>query len=63
MAMTQLSKGIRVEQEHKDLYDYFKKHCTGECKMLSRNEFFGSIAKAHIKEDKKYYTKLRKAGL
>lgn len=61
-AETQLQKGIKVEKEHEDVYDYFerflKKH---DLEMpLSRKEFYGMVAKAHISELKNYYTKLEK---
>jgi len=59
----QLSKGKKVEREHYPTYQklqaYHKK--TGKC--LSKEEFAGSIAKDHLKEDKNYYTKLEKAKL
>ena len=61
--MNELKQGIKVESEHKNLYDYFKKECKSPCHMLSENEFYGKIAKAHLKEDKHYYDKLKELKL
>ena len=59
----QLSIGSKVEREHlstfRDLKRYYKKN-----KRFPSNKFFtSSIAKDHLKEDKKYYSKLLKAKL
>jgi len=53
----QLSKGIKVESEHRDLYDYFKKFCEkNNLKMpLTENEFFEYIANSHLREMPNYY--------
>lgn len=59
----ELKKGIQVEKEHKNLYDYFKKECKSPCKMLSEDKFYGMIADAHIKEDRHYYDKLQRLKL
>ena len=59
----QLKMGIKVESEHKDTYnfikDYFKKHK----KMPTQKQVFTKIAKDHIEEDPKYYSKIKKYGL
>lgn len=60
-AETQLELGKKVEKEHDDVYVYFekflKKH---DLKMpISRSEFFEMIAKAHIKELRDYYDRLK----
>lgn len=55
----QLKLGKKVEREHLPYYRKIKK--SGKCP--SETKFTEGIAKAHIKEDKKYYTKLKKAGL
>jgi len=47
---TQIAKGMKVEQEHRDI-------TKGNKKMTRK------IVNAHLKEDPKYYTKLEKAGL
>jgi hypothetical protein len=53
----QLSKGIKVESEHQDLYNYFEiflKQYT--IKMpLTKEEFFSYISKAHLREKNNYY--------
>ena len=50
--MNELQKGIKVEMEHAHLFP----------KNL-RKHMAMKIAKDHLKEDKKYYSKLKKAGL
>jgi hypothetical protein len=55
----QLRIGKKIEREHLPYYRKIKK--TGKCP--TENQFVEGIAKAHIKEDKNYYTKLKKAGL
>lgn len=46
----QLKKGQQTEQEHNDITH-------GNFAMVTK------IAKAHLREDPNYYTKLKKAGL
>ena len=57
---TQLEIGIEVEKEHKDLYERVKNmfEKNGIKMPISETEFYKTIAKAHIKEDKYYYDKL-----
>lgn len=55
----QIAKGKKVEKEHLDFYHKIKK----QKKLPSDKKFTEGIAKAHIKEDKNYYTKLEKAKL
>jgi hypothetical protein len=55
----QLHKGKIVEKEHLPFYHKMKK--THKC--VSDEKFVEGISKAHLKEDKLYYTKLKKAGL
>jgi hypothetical protein len=52
MVTEQLKKGIKTEMEHAHLFP----------KNL-RKTMATRIAKDHLKEDPKYYTKLAKAGL
>lgn len=60
--MSQLKQGIKIEAEHEDIIKYIRKKCgLGQCP--SNKEIFKGIAKAHLKEDPKYYKKLKKAGL
>ena len=57
-----LSSGIAIEKEHRDLLDVMKGHFkkTGKDFPLSDDEFFGYIAKAHIREIPDYYVRLKK---
>jgi hypothetical protein len=48
----ELAKGIKVENEHKDTLDKLYKH------KITPTEAPKYIAKDHLKENKKYYTKL-----
>jgi hypothetical protein len=50
----ELSKGTKAEMEHRDTIDKFKK------RGVSDRQVAESIAKDHLKEDPKYYTKLMK---
>lgn len=50
--VSQLQQGIKTEMEHAHLFP----------KNL-RKTMATRIAKDHLKEDKAYYTKLKKAGL
>lgn len=57
MAKTELKKGIRIEREHfKSLKPFLKPGV--KFAQVSK-----AIAKDHIKEDPKYYAKLKRAGL
>lgn len=59
---TQLQIGMDVEKEHRDLYLRVKKmfEANGMNMPISENQFYATIAKAHIREDKHYYDKLLK---
>jgi hypothetical protein len=60
--MTQLKQGIKVESEHKDVYAWLKKACN--CQSLPpAKEMYKKIAQTHLREDKSYYSKLKKAKL
>jgi hypothetical protein len=71
----ELKKGKKVEREHKDTYKILQKKKSQQYEdyilygdkerddEISRNKFYESIAKDHLKEDKNYYTKLKKAKL
>ena len=60
----QLEKGIEVEKEHKDLLDLIKeklKEHNHGCEMpITDDEFYSTIAKAHLKELPDYYDRLEK---
>lgn len=53
----QLKMGIEVEKEHKDLYDFLVK--TFPKLDMTLEEFATWIAKAHLREFKDYYTRLK----
>ncbi len=55
--MSELSKGIKTELEHKSLIKKFF------MKGVKPQQLAKEIAKDHLKEDKNYYTKLKKAKL
>lgn len=55
----QLAKGRKVEREHLPYLRELRK----EKKCPTDEQFVEGIAKAHLKEDKNYYTKLEKAKL
>jgi sulfur relay (sulfurtransferase) DsrC/TusE family protein len=63
MRNKELITGIKVEGEHaktvKFISNYYKKYKSIPPKRL----IFASIAKDHLKEDKRYYSKLKKAKL
>jgi hypothetical protein len=54
----QISKGIKVESEHKKTYNLVKKG-----KIKTAKDFYKSISADHVSEDANYYTKLKKANL
>lgn len=58
----ELSRGKKEEKEHLDIYDTFAKVLKRKNVKapLTKDEFAISVAKAHLKEDPKYYTKLKK---
>lgn len=59
----QLKMGIRVEEEHEDLYEFLKDEIDGFEEIISKKEFYAKIAKAHLEEKSDYYTLLDEAGL
>jgi len=61
--MNQLKMGIKEEKEHSPTYDFIKQYFKKNKKFPSKKEVYKQIAKDHLKEDKKYYTKLKKAKL
>lgn len=56
----QLKMGIKVESEHGDIYEHLDSYLeTWNIKMpWSKDEFYGKIAKAHLREMPDYYTRL-----
>ena len=59
----QLKKGIQVEKEHKNTYDFIKSYIKKYKKMPSKRDVYLNIAKDHLKEHDNYYDRLLKAGL
>lgn len=61
-ASSQIQKGIDVEKEHKDLYELFCKFFKklGIKMPITKEEFYKTIAKAHLKELPDYYDRLDK---
>lgn len=55
----QAKMGRKIEREHLPYYSKIKK--SGKCP--TEKQFVKGIYSAHLKEDKNYYTKLKKAGL
>jgi len=61
--MSELTQGIKAEKEHSDVIrfidTFYKKHG----KIPPKSMIYTLIAKAHLKENPKYYTKLKKYKL
>lgn len=61
--INQLKVGSRIEREHKGLGRWIEKYEEKHNRLPSDHKIAERIAKAHLKEDKKYYSKLLKAKL
>lgn len=61
--MNQLNQGIRVESEHKGTYKFIRNFVKKHGRLPKQKEMYKSIAHEHLKEDKNYYKKLKKARL
>ena len=61
--MNQLKFGIKTEMEHKGLAKQICRYTKTHGRLPSDKHVAEIIAKEHIKEDKNYYTKLKKAKL
>ena len=59
----QLKIGKKIEREHLPTLRKMKAYEEKTGKCPTEKMFAESIAKDHLKEDKNYYTKLKKAGL
>ncbi|TRZ80205.1 hypothetical protein D4R86_04710 [bacterium] len=55
----ELDMGMKVEREHMDVYNEINK-ILGEDMPWTKEEFCEKIARAHLKELKDYYTRLKK---
>jgi len=58
----ELEAGIKIESEHKDVYNFFKSFCDKHnLEMpITDTEMYKMIAKSHLKEISDYYTRLKK---
>lgn len=62
--MSQLHTGINVEKEHKSTYNFLKNYAKNHSGNLPPQKvFYKKIALNHIRENKNYYTKLKRARL
>jgi sulfur relay (sulfurtransferase) DsrC/TusE family protein len=59
----QLKIGQRIESEHKKTVAFIESYYRKHKQLPARSKIFQSIAKDHLKEDPKYYSKLKKAKL
>ena len=57
--MNQLKTGIRVESEHKKTMNFIKNYYEKHDKLPANKLVFTHIAKDHIKENPRYYSKLK----
>ena len=58
-----LAIGIRVESEHKNTVKFIKSYLKKNKKLPSNKQIYKNISRDHLKEDPKYYYKLRKMKL
>lgn len=63
MKNNQLRMGVNVEKEHKKTIRFIKSYVKKNKTFPANKTIFQSIAKDHLKEDKRYYSKLKKAKL
>ena len=61
--MKELKTGIKIESEHKDMYQYLKRYVAKHKTMPPQKAVFMKIAKSHVQEDPHYYSKLKKCRL
>ena len=59
----ELKMGVKVESEHERTMRFISKYLKTHDRLPPKRLVFANIAKDHLKEDKKYYTKLRRARL
>lgn len=60
---SQLKLGMKIESEHKHTVAFIRKFVKRYHKVPSNKIIFKDIAKDHLREDPKYYLKLKKAKL
>jgi len=63
MKNKQLKMGVKVESEHVKTYKFINSYLKTHKKMPPKKVVFSHIASDHLKEDRRYYTKLAKAKL
>lgn len=61
--MKELTMGQKVEREHASTISYLEQYFKAHKKLPARSKIFKHIAIDHLKEDPKYYTKLKMAKL
>lgn len=61
--MNQLRLGIQIETEHKDTIAFIRAYNKKFHRMPSNYEIEKHIAADHIRENPRYYFKLKRAGL
>jgi len=59
----QVRAGIKVEKEHAGTLRFIKKYVKTHKRFPNPKTVYTHIAKDHLKEDKAYYTKLKKYHL
>jgi len=60
---TQLSMGQKIEAEHSGTLKFIKRYYKKHGCMPPQKDIFRHIARDHLREDRQYYSKLRKAKL
>jgi len=55
--------GQKIEAEHSGTLKYIKRYYKKHGCMPAQKTIFRHIARDHLREDKKYYSKLKKAKL
>jgi len=63
MRNKELTMGTKVEQEHARTMRFISKYLKVHNKLPPKKLVFTNIAKDHLHEDSRYYTKLKKAHL
>jgi hypothetical protein len=63
MTNKELLIGQKIEGEHAHTYKFISSYLKTHKKLPPKKMVFSKIASDHLKEDKRYYTKLKKAKL
>lgn len=59
----QLRIGTKIEAEHRGTVRFIKRYLRKYRRLPPNRKIFSNIAREHLREDKRYYIKLRKAKL